>query len=711
MVEERPLPLPPVSSAEVPVESAPNVEVLSATGRSNYRSLQEALTAIPAPAYSEGKETISGHVRTREGAPVAGILIRAAGSSLWKNKNSNGHKPPPARGDLMTQVLKAISEYHWEEATVREALTDENGSYVLTGLRAGERYTLNGDHKNWVVDAAPGHHRHDELPGGIIDFIAEPAVTLQVDVTFPNGTQPHKARIEWRRNAGSAGRGSEEWYPHDPVIRLKPGTYTLTAVAGHSQEFSSEEEEIAIDTDVEPPRLAFVLKTRAGIRGNLVFPAGEEPEQGQVYLLRSSADAPPEVEQLVKAGESRRVYRRSNFEYFFKDLPPGTFLLGAGRTQGQILTEEVVQVAERELVTSNLTIPPLDSRDYVVLWAYGPSGEVLRDVQVSFGSRSRPRWSGQRSVIRRSDGSFWLVLEAKDAAERDGEYYVSVHSQRYGRKQENFSPSGSVEVSVRFEAPAFLQVTVSGYEGSGYEGRLRLSVRAIRDGGSSSRGNLDFQGRQSFGPLERGDYEVLLSLKTERYRYHTVGRVPVTLRAGQNESSVAVPPLYSLVVEVGDLKPGTRIQIRASESGTGWGGSYQTLDETGQMAFEWLPAGEYKISTLGGSSRGEMKVSVPAQMLVRFAPQPLNTMAVTLSDSNGSLAKAGFQTGDLIIGVNGTEFQDHSQMQKVLAGSRGKEEITFLIMRGDAQLEISIDSEKFHSRNKERGGYYRPTIR
>ncbi len=100
---------------------------------------------------------------------------------------------------------------------------------------------------------------------------------------------------------------------------------------------------------------------------------------------------------------------------------------------------------------------------------------------------------------------------------------LNVRSQKYGNKQLQYSIGETSELTVEFQEPASLEVTIAGYEGSGYEGLLVVSVQKHEEGapgrsspmryyGGSSRSGVDSEGRQpihSRGTVGRRDGHLL----------------------------------------------------------------------------------------------------------------------------------------------------------------------------------------------------------
>lgn len=718
-----PVELEDVPSPEVMESDSSPVKTVSAPA-GTYESLGEALAAIPVPEYARGDGEISGKIRTKDGEPIPGVLVRSTVSKLW-DRNSSSLSRTPGRLeeiDLEKIVLKIVGDTHFERGTTREAVTDANGEYVVTGLPRGRRFDIDAYKRNWSFSTAPGHHRHEELPGATVDMIGTVGVTVPVTVAFADGSVPFKARIEWALKGDQSRGRYERWYPHDPRILLPPGTYSLTAKSGDDNEYGSGSQEITLDLDSEPSPLSFSLKTRPGIRGRVVFPVDEEPEYGYVYLLKSAKDDESTVEQLLRSENRAYAYSRNDYEFTFNDLSPGIYLVGVTRDRRKIAAAQNVEVTET-VTELNLEVPAIEAEDYVVLWVYGPDGEILKDVNVNVTYRSdRRSTSGRTTTIKKDDGSMWVLLESQsEHFEGDfTEVTVQVHSSKYGSKGATRAKGDSSEITIEFQEPASLEVTVIGYEGSGYEGLLTLSIeraetgeiredrRHVRTYGGSSRGGIDSGGTQKFGPVEPGEYKISLALKSSRYQQQSIAEEFATLSAGDNSAGISIPALYSLTVVASGMV-GNYLDLRPLQEGSRRSSRNRIkVGESGEIVFEHLPAGDYKLSDMGRS--GEMTVSVPGQSKIEYAPVQPNAMEVRVDNPDGGLAKAGFQSGDLIIGLEGAEFESMVQMRTLLMAAMAKDEATLTVLRGRQELELKLDMKGFQD-PRGMGGDIEPTTR
>ena len=84
-----------------------------------------------------------------------------------------------------------------------------------------------------------------------------------------------------------------------------------------------------------------------------------------------------------------------------------------------------------------------------------------------------------------------------------------------------------------------------------------------------------------------------------------------------------------------------------------------------------------------------------------------------VTDPEGELAKAGLADGDLVVAVNGKEFEGAMQMQVMLAGTMAKDEDARLtILRGGRTLEVSVNLKKVMlGGGSKAGGSVRPAVR
>ena len=723
----------PVPAAVAPPATAADEPAAPTAGRTE---LSKAIAAIAAEELSTATGTITGRVVTEEDAAVANVLVRAEGSgeSPAMRKSRRGHT-----GDwtIEDEVVDVISRRRFQDVTRCETRTGQDGRFALTVLRE-YTYSVSAFADDYEI-FAEGGTRNVEA-GQKVAFTAHPVVALTCTVLLPGGAQPDEATIDVQTTVGEGGRGrsissrSEQWLPDSPVLRLRSGSVSLSArVTIDGEEYASDKQEVVIAAGVAPPPMTFNLRGRTGIKGVVELQENEVVASLLVYVASGGVDSAFDPRRMPRGNKRDWLNRSRGFEFSFPDLAPGTYgLYVAFSDEGPVVAADAVEVVDR-MVVHNVKVPPLDPSEYVVVWVYGPDGTLLRDVSIASGRRSgSSSSSGGSPVLKRKDGAF-LVLHyrrSESSGDEDGDdvrYSVCVRSSVYGAKNVEYRRGKNSELTVRFVEPATLDVTVTGYAGSNLEGWLFVDVLEKSDDSSVARmrairdpraGGLDAEGRQTFGPLEPGSYDVSLRVKSDDAFSDSrrVASVPVTLQAGKNAVQVAVPELHTLTVVFDDPPASGRVNLLAvgERRSAGLLRLPRRIDKDGKVEFTFLTAGEYRVTVQGGGAdgMGEMRVSVPADREVRFAPKPLNALAITVTDAAGRFAEAGFQTGDLLIGLQGAEFTNAIDRETAERKAMGDEEVECIVLRGNERITLKVIFQKLRERGiKGPGGYMEPTSR
>ena len=106
-----------------------------------------------------------------------------------------------------------------------------------------------------------------------------------------------------------------------------------------------------------------------------------------------------------------------------------------------------------------------------------------------------------------------------------------------------------------------------------------------------------------------------------------------------------------------------------------------------------------------------MTVTVSGPTIVRFEPQVVNAIRISVSDPQGALATAGFRTGDLIVGCDGVEYKNEEEMSAMLSAAMSKKEVKFLVLRDGARREIPMDPNRLFRNPSNLGGRFEPATR
>jgi hypothetical protein len=680
-------------------EDAPRNSAAPSSGR----ALSEVLNNTPARNFPRGTGRVSGFVRDSSGKGVAGVTIRGMPQFRGVAPRKGGAAPSAER--LEDTVRKAVEDYHRRQQTTVDAITDRSGAYELGGL-VDENYYLQAFLEGHTVQPAGNVRVWDVPAGSTIDWNASVVVAVAVDVLLPDGSRPRQARIMCQSGRHTH---SEQWSPEHPEIFVAPGNFTFTVSKGGDDQYSSESIKRTIAVDAPRELLTFQLVGRSGIRGWVRFVKLDGFSHLVVHALRASGDKTPTPAQLRSNGKEAWIHSHNNFEFSFLDLPSGRYFVAVGVREGAILAQAMVDVGD-QIVKTELVVDQIDPADFVVLNVLGPDGKpmVVDDLSTSYRTENSSS-SGGGAWARRSDGTYLVFHHAHDRD--DGGFYgIEATSGKYGKQKVEYRRGAENSLKIQFHESATLTVDVAEYVATEHVGRVHVGLREkTGDRGSSSVSATkvpDAEGRAVLGPVQTGKYEVVLSVALGRNQYVPAASQKANLAAGENSARMTMPTLHPLVVRG---TKGQRISLRReTENGTPFRVS-QRCDDGGKATFGPLPAGRYSLRVDGAG--GEMKVTVPCGE-VSFKPTEFDAVKVTVRSEDGWFAKAGFVDGDLIVGVDGTEFKDTTHMRILFSTAMAKADAVLTVVRGGRTLELTADfSEFMKTGRKNPGGRFQQSTR
>jgi len=671
---------------------------------SSRRSLRDLIDALPRLDPERGDGVIRGHVKRADGSPVAGAVIHATPWLRHRFRTLRGGPPPD---DDMERIVKENLERVLHDRDARAvARSGADGSFTLAGL-ADSRHRMAAWREGFHITT----NSYRAKPGDVVEFVAKPVVRVPLTVLTPEGLAPEMgANI----TAMMGNRRDSQWWTEEVgAIALEPGTWMLTAQAGDSNEMKSGEVEVVVEDGVSPEPVTLKLDSKPGIKGKVKFPPDEAQTYCEVRVLRILPGKEADPERLKREGRSPPVWSQSGGAFAFHDLAAGTWIVGLlPNGRAEVYASETVEVG-KGMTAVEFEFPTLDPADCLTVEVRGPDGKAVTDVSLSTSYRGRSYGGGQTRVVRLENGDFRVAHPkvSEDRKTQDGTYTLTATSQRLGTKSVVYVPTANGRLTVIFDEPAKLEVTILDYVGSGYEGRISLSVRPVSKGGSSrshfpgfnrgGRNALSAEGVQKFGPLVPGEYDVNMSINSGG-RSTTGATERVVLRSGENKANVAIPSLYSLTVTVDGAADRSRLSLRSRSRGPGYR-SHSARTKDGRAAFEGLQAGVYVLSG-SGSLSGQMEVVVPGQSVVRYAPRPITAYRVSITDPEGGFARAGLRDGDVVVGIDGVEFKDQAQMSALLTLARTNKGSTLSVIRGRSSLTVTIDLSKTGTGGSKAGG-------
>jgi len=592
-----------------------------------------------------GDGEITGSVKDQDGAPLAGVVLRASRQDLSGNVPSSqsvGREAPQL--SLDESVRAAAQRYHVMRAHSYEARTGNEGAFRFDQLPDAS-FRIRAFKEGYDIQPRDTQ-RWNIATGAVVDFTAKAIISLPVTVLLPDGAPADKATIVCgHKNSSRGGAYNYAWTPGDADVRLPVGKYKVQALYGMTgsgsfgrqagSDMHSNEVEIELVLGTAPERVELVLEGRSGIRGRITY-AAESLSGGfaQVHMLPLAGDAVVDLKLLAQS-DSNHGFSGAN-EYSFLDLAPGRYVVGVSRSwSGPIAVHQVVDVGS-VILKCDLEVPPIDPSQYLLVRAFGSDGDPVAGVNFSFRFESESGGSSMSSgmqALSDPDGAYYFAIpDGARAAyysttEVAGDKFtLEANHTEFGSKSIGLS-RGQAEVMLNFAVPAQLEVTVTGYLGSAYIGRVSVNATKVSEdrrhnyyGGD---GKLDANGVRRFDALEPGEYEVVVTVqpKGERWEQTTIATEVVQLRAGENALTLAMPTLYSLGVHVPEAPAGTDVRImQQREEENQWGSSTsERTDENGRVQFEDLPAGQYMLQAQSGGKHGRMKIEVPSGDIV-FSP-------------------------------------------------------------------------------------------
>jgi hypothetical protein len=693
-----------------------------------------AASAAPPPATRRGTRSLRGKVLGRDGQPLADVVVRAtrqSDSDRTPGRSRSGDSAPPL--DSLDEVVKtAVRNFYDRQSDVREARTASDGTYSFADLREG-RFSVQA----WRVGfdlATVG----DSIvrPDATVDFTAVPVVGVDLVVLMPDGSRADKALIQAKRAGEKNARRNDGWASDQTRLSFPIGDWELKATLGDPDlgpswpdYIASDPQPIALAEGASPPAVTLRLKGSPGIRGEVRQLGGVGRKQQLVKLEVLATGATPDLKELAQNRAAQNVWARDG-RYTFKDLVPGRYVVGVSRSWNEKIAASAVVEVRDSMVVQDLEIAALDPAHCVVARVLDPDGRLVDEASFTLMVQSSDgnSWSNNAEAERKADGTFLVPLENGQDEGTDlvtswpagGSVKLSVHCERFGDKSVDLAPSTRT-VEIRFGSPSTLLATIQGYAGSGYEGRLSLTLvraeqREQQRWYGFDREQLGADGTKKFGPIEAGRYRLrLMSQANGRnpWGQSQLADVEVILAPGENRASIAIPALYTLTIETSG--GGGQLQLHPARDGDGdeYGGGWRMaqVDDKGRAVFEDLPAGDYTVQHWGGGEDdGAMRVQVPTSGVVRFTPMAPNALYVNIEDSKGALARAGFQAGDYVVAVGGKEYTTAADLKAAMSAGLSQKELKLTVLRGSDRVDVTVEGKLF-ANPFEMGGNFQPISR
>lgn len=682
----------------------------------------EVVRSAPHPVRRTGSGRIEGRVARLDGSGVEGVVIRGSlQPGEWGIGASRTGREPPRLEPLEDAVRRAVDSWYEQGSRRVEATTDRDGRYLLAELASG-RWRLETWQDGYAIEAS-GALQPEVVTDGTLDFVAIPVERLVVDVTLQDGSPPARAALLVTIRSGTGSSESRQLWTPGCDLRFKPGTYDLRATLGEQpmgpawpELLTSAPVEVRVVAGTPPAPIRLALRASPGVRGRVTFPPGARRNQGLVKIAPAPASGVPDLAALAQHHANDDVQWLQRDEYVFKDRAPGRYVVGFARSWNErILAHAVVDIADSMLV-ADLVVPSPDPAASLVVKLLDPEGAPIdaAEFQWMVVRSNRGSSSSGAEAELKPNGNFavaWSLVGDVDLLQPwpdDVTVQLIVNHPRFGRKAVAVA-KGTRALQVRYSATATLLASIDAFVGSGHESRLSMTLEALAEQAGPSWNqpqSLGADGTQEFGPVESGRYRLELRVQGDNaWDRRIVATREVELAPGENRASIALPKLCDVVIAV----PGGAGSI-SLQGGPGRESFHATLDGEGIAAFKSLAAGDYVAQLHGSDGMQMMNLRLPVSGVVRFEPMVVNAMRVLIDARDGKLAELGFEEGDLLVGVDGVEFESSQQLQMAVMQAIGKKEATFTVQRGRRSVELKIDPRGLMDPRK-LGGRFEPASR
>lgn len=667
--------------------------------------LESALGSISGSIdYGPLEGTIQGTVTDLDGNPVAGVRFSAR-----PQKSSHRDLTP------VEAARVALEDYNKAKALTRESTSDDAGKFAFTEI-GGDRYFVSGEAPFKIIRAGEKTSlRMDQIGSksaranagdDALEFTAHPAAAVRVSVIDATGQEPETAKLQLDFPATREPTGSTSlaWSSERREI-LAPSESLIVLTAQTDDQTSSESQiDPVIGQTVE---VTLSLLPRHGIRGQVFRSDGRLCQE--VYIRFAPATGAPPT--LAEAAELPQQTYGSSGHFELLDLDAGDYWIAASTDWNKVSIVERVTVSG--IVRHDLQLPPPDLTKGVLIYAQGPDGAPLSDLRFSKSIRSgRGSSSGGGGGVPLGDGGYYVDFASdlnEYGTDESIEISVDVTSAQYGSKKIELTPSTLGRVDLVFDSPGFVDLQVTNVPGE-FVGRVvaQLSHDAESNGWSGSWQNVSNEGQLRLGPETPGPCRIELGLGSPRHRGNSmvIASQEIVIRAGDQSITLAMPPLYPLTVRFPEGRTGS-VSLQTGPDSMGMG-NHQEIPPSGEVHYPTLPAGDYQLQVFGGPME-VMSITLPRDSVVDFVPTLVNALEITITDSSHPLVAQGFQSGDLIIAIDGKTFEGTLALQQAVVAVMTRESVPVTVVRGNSEITLNLDARSLA--RSPRGARVNPTTR
>ncbi|MCA8919661.1 MAG: hypothetical protein KDB68_10335 [Planctomycetes bacterium] len=676
--------------AEEPVDADPEPLDSEATKLRPARTLQDFIDEAQIPEIPTGDSAFTGTVVSADGEPLAGIEITAS-SSYPESRRYTGLSPEE-------RIRQEIRYSKWSEVSKRKGVSHEDGTWQINGVSKDVVYYVSADAPGWSIERKQKHMSRVKPPAQI-EFVANPRVNLEVVLRLPDGSTPESGEVRYRSNV-ERERTSYYRREYSASLNLTPGRWSIDATAGELSEYCSDTITLEVEAGKGVEPLTIQLRPAPGIQGLITLPSGFSTPEFTVYAQLGPDTGPPgddlpDHRGLLRGGVT---YEGGSIRYRVSGVEDGLYRIFLSDS-GRILDWGNVVVSDG-VAELDLRLPEPTPEDYIVVKVFDPEGKLLQGVDFGLTARyeNGSSSSSTRPVVK-DDGSYWIRRTA-GVSERPVEWYeVRISASGYGQKSVRYEATDTHVLEVHLAVPAVLNLTVPNLQDHPAKARLSWRLTTFEGdserphvGRSDPRSRIPDEGPITLGPVEPGEYDLVVSLSGYGYQALELKRRRITMVSGENELTESVPELYRLVVNVETDSKRPDFSIESSEGNLSIRShDLQVVD--GKVTVEFLPAGTYRLV----ARDGEMEVSVPSQSNVDYKPRPFDCFVLTLRPSDGRIAALGFKDGDKLIEIDGAELENGSAGSMQLQATFVQDSTTWVVLRNGVRTQLTFSGKELYA--------------
>jgi len=318
----------------------------------------------------------------------------------------------------------------------------------------------------------------------------------------------------------------------------------------------------------------------------------------------------------------------SNGEYFeIRDLFSGHYIVGFVHGN-KVKASKSVDLTEGATESIDLILDPEtaqgESIDVQVYDAFGSSPKDPRFQIIAKSDDGDRHFDVEK--VRLQDGSFRLHPDEDCwAAIHDHDCKLAAVVAGLGSKAVMIPSNLIAPIVITFSEPAYVRVSVEGYNGSAYEGQLSASLKPV-EGSITPVSDWDASewsfptkilpgGEVRLGPVGAGRYRVVIEYLRQNVR--PIVEEATELSPGDNVCSLSLPELYTLTLRFPGDATGRSVFIERYEPGQAWSSVSAEDIGGGSFVFRALPRGSYHLITDEGKT---MWVTVDRSMEREFIP-------------------------------------------------------------------------------------------